>query len=534
LLLPLAAFAQHQPATEAETVAVIYNTTDPTSVALAKYYAGKRQIPDQNLIGLATSPAEEITRDEYNKTIAQPLRQALSDKKLWRLQGNKVIDSRLRYAVVMRGVPLKVRSIGEGVQAMADLPPSIGKRDEASVDSEIACLGLGDVPTAGLVPNPYFRRFTPIVQALVDPGLLLVCRLDAPSELTVRAMIDDAIATERDGLWGWGYVDSGWGQGRKGYTEGDEWLNTAATKMRERGVPVLWDKAPELLPVGYPITDAALYFGWYADTVSGAFLDPLMRFRPGAVAVHIHSFSAATLRDPKAGWCAPLLERGAAATLGNVYEPYLTLTAQLDLFQDRLAAGFSFGEAAYASLRGLSWMSVVVGDPLYRPYAAWQHLDGANDKSVWARYRNVVLAADGNLINASAELMKLATQTGNSMPLEALAAAQADAGRMGQAMDSINQALELEAKPTPRFRFGQAANPGAQDARSLARFRLILEKIGLLRGAGKMDEVKALILQEKGLTAPDSAQGKLLQVIYDRLFPPPPTPAPKPAAKTNR
>lgn len=528
-LLPLLALAQQRPADEAQTVAVIYNAADANSTALAKYYASRRQIPDQNLIGLNTPLTEEISRDEFNQTIAGPLRQALGDKKLWRLQGNKVIDSRLRYAVVMRGVPLKIRSIGEGVQGMADLPPSIAKRDEASVDSELACLGLGNVPTGGLIQNPYFRRFTPIGQAMMDPGLLLVCRLDAASDMTVRAMIDDSISTEREGLWGWGYIDSGWGQGRKGYTEGDDWLTTAATKMRERGMPVLWDKAPEILPMGYPVTDAALYFGWYADKVSGAFLDPLMRFRPGAVAVHIHSFSAATLRDGKSAWCAPLLERGAAATLGNVYEPYLTLTAQLDLFQDRLAAGFSFGESAYASMRVLSWMAVAVGDPLYRPYAAWQNLDGGNDKSVWARYRSIVLAADGNLINASGELTKLATQTGNSMPLEALAAAQADAGRMGQAMDSLNQALALEAKPMPRFRLGQVANPAAQDTKSLARFRLVLEKIGLLRGAGKMDELRTLILQEKGLTAPDSAQGKLLQVIYDRLFPPPPTPTPKPS-----
>ncbi len=78
------------------------------------------------------------------------------------------------------------------------------------------------------------------------------------------------------------------------------------------------------------------------DSINGPFADPAFRFRNGAVAVHIHSFSAATLRSPTSGWSGPLLERGAAATVGNVYEPYLTLTANLDVLQDRLMSGFTF------------------------------------------------------------------------------------------------------------------------------------------------------------------------------------------------
>src|SRR4029450_12276497 len=111
------------------------------------------------------------------------------------------------------------------------------------------------------------------------------------------------------------------------------------------------------------------------------FTESDFRFVPGAVAVHIHSFSAATLRDPNANWVAPLLAKGAAASLGNVYEPYLQLTANLDIFNDRLLRGFTLAESAYMSHRGLSWMSVVVGDPLYRPYASWSQLDSKKDVS---------------------------------------------------------------------------------------------------------------------------------------------------------
>jgi hypothetical protein len=97
---------------------------------------------------------------------------------------------------------------------------------------------------------------------------------------------------------------------------------------------------------------------------------------PGAIAVHIHSFSASTLHDPNANWAGPLLTKGAAATLGNVYEPYLQLTAHLDIFNDRLLHGFTFAESAAMATPALSWMNIAVGDPLYRPFASWLQLDG--------------------------------------------------------------------------------------------------------------------------------------------------------------
>src|SRR5207253_3509638 len=119
-------------------------------------------------------------------------------------------------------------------------------------------------------------------------------------------------------------------------------------------------------------------------------VQPGFRFVPGAIAVHIHSFSANTLRDPNANWVGPLVSHGAAASVGNVYEPYLQLTAHLNILNDRLLHGFTFAESAYSSIEALSWMSVMVGDPLYRPYLAWLQLDlppdFAKGASNWRMY----------------------------------------------------------------------------------------------------------------------------------------------------
>src|SRR5205807_4395632 len=161
-------------------------------------------------------------------------------------------------------------------------------------------------------------------------------------------------------------------------------------QLRKAGVPVIYDDEPAIFPDGYPMTNCALYFGWYTGSVGGPFAQPGFEFAPGAVAVHIHSFSANTLRDEKANWAGPLLTKGAAATIGNVYEPFLQLTAHLNVFNDRVLHGFTFAESAYMSMPVLSWMSVMVGDPLYRPYAAWLGLGEKAEKhsSDWSAYHD--------------------------------------------------------------------------------------------------------------------------------------------------
>ena len=129
---------------------------------------------------------------------------------------------------------------------------------------------------------------------------------------------------------------------------------------------------------------AAVYLGWYSRPVQGPMARDDFRFVPGAIAVHIHSFSAGSLRDAHADWAAPLLAHGAAATMGNVYEPYLALTPHLDVFADRLRNGFTFAESAYASKPVLSWMTTFVGDPLYRPF---QNVDEAAETGSKPRQR---------------------------------------------------------------------------------------------------------------------------------------------------
>ena len=89
----------------------------------------------------------------------------------------------------------------------------------------------------------------------------------------------------------------------------------------------------------------------------------------GRLPIHLHSFSAHTLRSTNQYWCGPLLAEGVTATMGCIDEPYLDGKPNMQVFFSRwLLLGFTFGEAACAAQPVLSWQTTVVGDPLYRPF----------------------------------------------------------------------------------------------------------------------------------------------------------------------
>ena len=69
-----AAFAEDRLAS---ATLVLFNSNDPESAELARYYASKRSIPAAQVIGLDLPAGEEITREVFNRQIADPLRNQL-------------------------------------------------------------------------------------------------------------------------------------------------------------------------------------------------------------------------------------------------------------------------------------------------------------------------------------------------------------------------------------------------------------------------------------------------------------------------
>ena len=284
-----------------------------------------------------------------------------------------VASSNMHFVALIKGMPLKIRSTTATYEGDQWAGGPVATHNEASVDSELSALPFLTRQISGAIPNPYFQSFRGIVD-YDGPRLLLVCRLDGPTFAIVRRMIVDAIAAEKSGLWGRGYVD-GSNNAEKGFEMGDKWMAEIVQQMHKTGIPVVYDDLPAVFPDGYPMTDCSLYYGWYAGGMTGPFARPDFRFLPGAVAVHIHSFSANTLRDPNANWVAPLLAHGAAATMGNVYEPYFSSRRTSTFSTIVCCTGSPLPRALTCRCTRISWMSTIVGDPLYRPYASWLQID---------------------------------------------------------------------------------------------------------------------------------------------------------------
>jgi len=427
---------------------VAYNEAEPISIALAKLYAEQRGIPADHLVGLSCTIEEEISREDFENTIEKPLREEFRKRQWWSFHTDpdgkeSVSGTKIRFLALIRGIPLKIRPT-------AQIPPNdkpgtgvIDSHNEASVDSELVLLPFVNHPISGVIPNPYYQSFRAIKEP-GNPNFLLVCRLDAPTPDMVRRMITDSVAAEKTGLWGRAYVDRTHNTAPGGEM-GDKWMSEIVEGLRKVGVPVVLDDLPEVLPPGFPMTDAALYYGWYAGGITGPFNQPDFRFVPGAIAVHIHSFSASTLRDPNAGWAGPLIARGAAATIGNVYEPYLQLTSHLDIFNDRLLHGFTLAESAYMSFPTFSWMWTVVGDPLYRPYASWLQLDETRDigrgSQIWKAYHDFAVKNSFRpAVEYRTQARLFAMRTRNGPMLEDLGLMEVAANNFGPATGYLQQA----------------------------------------------------------------------------------------------
>jgi uncharacterized protein (TIGR03790 family) len=380
-IFALAPFLVHAGGDE---VVVIYNSQVPESKTVAEHYAQVRNVPANQIFGFALTTDEQMSRAEFRDSLQLPLAKKIEGGGLWQFATvveaatngqpersvRKVVASKIRYAVLCYGVPLKIAPDPDIHETVPKIWRPEFFRNEASVDSELAWLPL--VKTDFLLTGPSFNRLYGATNAaLLNPtnGILLVARLDGPSAQIASRLVDKAVEAERDGLWGRAYFDArGLDKTDTNYFLGDAWILGAAEIARRLGFESIVDDKPETFPASFPMSQIAIYCGWYDGNVSGPFTLPKVEFMPGAIAYHLHSFSASTIRSTTENWCGPLLAKGATATMGCVNEPYIAFTPNIAFFLQALANDYTFGEAAWAAQSALSWQTTVIGDPLYRPF----------------------------------------------------------------------------------------------------------------------------------------------------------------------
>lgn len=488
-----------------ESVAVLYNSSMPESRELAELYREMRGLPPENLIALEMPVAADISREVFEKSIVKPLREEFEKRGWWKRQtdtnGIKLpVSNEISVMVCMRGVPLRIQPVPKPGNPPPDPQNPVAGRDEASVDSELAMFGVEGLPADGILQNKFYNS-TQSISAMNLPFLTLIARIDAPSHATCERMIRDAVEVEKTGLWGRSFVDIA-----NKFPQGDQWLESIVLANAEAGIPTVVDRFNDTLPKNYPMTEAASYFGWYDWSLSGPFLNDRFRFRKGAVAMHIHSFSAEQLTDPKRNWSGGLLEKGAAVTVGNVYEPYLHLTHDFSILNQRLLQGFSWGEACWMAMPVTSWQGVVLGDPLYRPFI---HLAGGGTKQEadvpYRALRAAALEWKANPLERQGQLEKAAERM-----------------KSGVLAEALGLEFLLLKDPNGAQRWFKAARdhyPADDD-----KLRQDFHQIAIHRGANRKDE--AVVALREALTRYGSIpESDALKGWLDILDPPPPPPA---------
>lgn len=378
---------------EPTEVLVVANTKMEGSVELGRYYMEKRGIPPAHLLSLPLSPDETMTRAEYDDVLASTVLKALQ-----KLQP----EHRIAAIVLIYGVPLKVapplpnlealdsirehrtqqagvtEKNGSQVSDAKDQKKELGEKirmlmntnQRAAVDSELSLVKVGKYELDGWIKNPYYLGFQGLDTTITKNEVLLVCRLDGPDVRTVYRVIDDSLWVEsNNGLQGRAYFDARWPEpveqkGLDGYRFYDNSLHRAA-EIADQTMDVVLDDSGGLFPV-HACPHAAIYCGWYS---LGNYIDSF-EWQRGAVGYHIASSECSTLRRKESSvWCKKMLEKGIAATIGPVFEPYVQGFPVPHLFFKKLLEGYmSLGESYLVSLPYLSWQMVLVGDPLYQPF----------------------------------------------------------------------------------------------------------------------------------------------------------------------
>jgi len=458
-----------------DEVIIVYNTRVPESKGVADYYAERRHVPANQIYGFPLTTNDIVSRAEFRDALQKPLAEALKQQKLWAI-GPAIIhattnnparvewrplESKIRYAVLCYGVPLRIEKDPNLQEPGAEkLRPEV-RRDDAAVDSELALLPLIEehLPLCGPLHNPVY---TTTNAAMLHPtnGILMVARLDGPTPAIARGLVDKALQAEADGLWGRAYFDL---RNIKdpGYKLGDDWIRGASEICRHLGFETVVDENPGTFPAGFPMSQIAIYIGWYAGDACGPFAQPKVEFMPGAFAYHLFSYSAGTLRTTNQYWVGPFLAKGATITMGCVAEPYLSATPDVAVFTARLIfLGFTFGEAAYASQPVLSWQTTVVGDPLYRPFGQnpdrlHQALGARHSPLVdWSYLRlvNINLALGKPAAELVAVLEALPATKHSAVLSEKLADLYAAQGKPSSAVYTYQEALQLNPSPEQRIR----------------------------------------------------------------------------------
>jgi uncharacterized protein (TIGR03790 family) len=350
-LAPAALLLAQKP----DNVLVVINQESPVSRSIGEYYVERRHIPLANICRLSVQPDEDISRADYDGKIARPIAEYLRRQSL---------QERILYIVTTSGVPLRIKGNVNSMIAEA-----------SSVDSELTLLysdmrGRPHALPAG-IRNPFFGR-TGAVFRHPDFPIYLVTRLTGYDFADVKGIIDRALAARNRGNF---VIDLK----RLDSTPGNGWLRDAARALpKDR---VILDDTGKVLDRQ---RDVIAYASWGSNDPDRKQRGLGFQWLPGAIMTEYVSTNGRSFVRPPDSWniggswadpkvlfagspqslTADYIHEGATGASGHVYEPYLQFTPRPDILLPAYYHGRNLAESYYLAIPALSWMNIVVGDPL--------------------------------------------------------------------------------------------------------------------------------------------------------------------------
>lgn len=538
-------------ALEPAQVLVVANGGVQGSSELARYYATRRGIPLDQVLIIDVPGGESIDRQVFERAVEAPIAAWLRDR--------RALDEVLAI-VLCKGLPHRV----------AGTPGRTGT--QSSVDSELTLLyrrmvGL-PVPPQGPTPNPYFLGSKSIADARPftrsDHDTFLVTRLDGFTFDDARALVDRAVAAVPRGIF---VLDR-----REGQDLADQWLLEALARLRQE--PAVSGAVLDVQPSLTAGTAVGGFYSWGSSDPALRVRRSTLAFEPGAIGGRFLSTDARTFQEPPEGWepaswdvkerffdgtpealVADLVRDGVTAVSANVAEPYLDSAVRPDILLPAYVRGFSVGEAFYLAMPSLGWQTIVLGDPLTRPFGeetpAASTSSGAlkpplddvtgypalfsNRRVELMRAANVVSRESARLMVRAERLLTTADVTGAVAALEqateqdpdfvlaqsSLASLYESEGRFEQAQERYRAVLRLRPRDTVAlnnlaFSLAERSNraaealPLAQQAYAAARANpLVADTLGWVHyKLGDLSKA-ALYLQEAVVGAPARADMRL-------------------------
>ncbi|MGA2877714.1 MAG: TIGR03790 family protein [Bryobacteraceae bacterium] len=336
-----------------DSVLIVVNQTSALSRQIGEYYAERRHIPATNICRLNASTSEEISRSDFDEQIARPIQNYL--------RGHNLTEKVL-YIVTTAGVPLKVRgNLGLAAEA-------------ASVDSELTLLyfdlhGRAHPLPAGIA-NPFFGKINAPFRH-PDFPIYLVTRLAGFDFDDVKGIVDRALLARNRGKF---VIDL------KGSdnTQGNAWLLQAAAQLpRDR---LVLDTSRTVLSHQ---SDVIAYASWGSNDPDRKERHLGFRWLPGAIMTEYVSTNGRSFARPPDTWnmgawgdakatfagspqglTADYIHDGVTGASGHVYEPYLQFTPRPNILLPAYFHGRNLAESYYLAIPVLSWMNIVIGDPL--------------------------------------------------------------------------------------------------------------------------------------------------------------------------